>query len=71
MFPDTDIHERRLQVLHALPWPIPASVLMQFTDEDLDLLAAACGADEYWHTLNAIVSRISLCHSPHEPQWGQ
>jgi hypothetical protein len=59
MFPDTHIHERRTRVFHGLPWPIPATVLMRFTDEDLDRLdmAAEAGTDEYWRTLNAIVER--------------
>jgi hypothetical protein len=41
-----------------LPWPIPALVLLRFTDEDLDHLGAA-DTSEYWPTLNRIVCRIS------------
>jgi len=66
MFPDAREHEPRLRVLHGLPWPIPATVLMRFTDEDLDHLdiASEAGRDEYWRTLNDIVGRVSICQQP-------
>ena len=53
-----DILEARLRVARELPWPLPASLLMQMTDEDLDALASATH-EGYWPTLNAIVTRIS------------
>ena len=40
-----------------LPWVLPAAVLMEITDEDLDDLGAA-GRDEYGGVLNAVVRRI-------------
>jgi hypothetical protein len=58
VIPDAFITESRLRAVRELPWPIPAAVLLEMTDEDLDLLAAAPDRDEYWHLLNAIVSRI-------------
>jgi hypothetical protein len=66
MFPDVREYEPRLRVLQGLPWPIPARVLMRFTDEDLDCLAVAgeAGRDEYWRALNAIVARVSICQRP-------
>ncbi len=57
MFPDTDILERRLRQLERLPWPIPAAVIMCMTEADLDALDMA-KQDEWWHILNAIVTRI-------------
>ena len=56
--PDTDLLERRVRVLRGLPWPIPAAVLMEMSDEDLDWLSAACDRDEYWHILNGVVRRV-------------
>jgi hypothetical protein len=52
-----------------VPWPMPAVVLLQFTDEDLDRLDMAGDAsrDDYWHTLNEIVRRISIYPGPHGP----
>jgi hypothetical protein len=58
MFPDVDILERRLRQLERLPWPVPASVIMRMTDADFDALDMARDNDEWWRTLNAIVSRI-------------
>jgi hypothetical protein len=58
LIPDQDILESRVQAMRELPWVIPALVMMQFTDEDLDLLDAAYETGEYWTTLNSIVSRI-------------
>jgi hypothetical protein len=55
---DQDILENRMQAMRELPWPIPALVVIQFTDEDLDLLDAAYDTDKYWTVLNGIVSRI-------------
>jgi hypothetical protein len=58
MIPDTDILERRIAAMRGLPWPIPALVVMQVTDEDLDNLDEAADTDRYWTVLNRIVSRI-------------
>lgn len=58
MIPDAHITELRLKAVRELPWPIPAAVLLEMTDEDLDLLAAATGRDEYWRVLNCVVRRI-------------
>ena len=58
MIPDADILENRVQAMRELPWPIPALVVIQFRDEDLDLLDAAADTDKYWTVLNAIVARI-------------
>jgi hypothetical protein len=59
MIPDLDILERRVGGMRDLPWPIPALVLLEMTDEDLDHLADARGKDEYWSVLNAVVRRIN------------
>lgn len=58
MIPDADILENRLQAVMELPWPIPALVVIEMSDEDLDLLDAAYETREYWSTLNKIVKRI-------------
>jgi hypothetical protein len=58
MFPDADILENRVQAVRELPWPIPALVVVEFTDEDLDHLDAAADSPEYWSELNRIVTRI-------------
>jgi hypothetical protein len=58
MFPDADILERRLRQLERLPWPIPATVIIRMSAEDLDNLDAAADTDKYWTVLNAIVARI-------------
>ena len=58
MIPDQDILENRVQAMRELPWVIPALVIIEMTDEDLDLLDAAYETDEYWSTLNTIVKRI-------------
>ena len=55
---DQDILENRVQAMRELPWPIPALVVILFTDEDLDLLDAAYDSPEYWSVLNRIVTRI-------------
>jgi hypothetical protein len=54
---DTYITELRLKAVRELPWPIPATVLLEMTEEDLDRLAAASDRD-YWRILNAIVTRV-------------
>ena len=59
MFPDADILERRIRQLKRLPWPIPASVIMQMTDADFDALDMAEGRDEWWRVLNDIVVRLT------------
>lgn len=56
--PDADILESRVMAMRELPWVIPALVIMQFTDEDLDLLDAAYETDEYWSVLNEVITRI-------------
>ena len=58
MIPDQDILENRVMAMRELPWPIPAVVVIQFSDEDLDLLDAAYDKPEYWSVLNRIVTRI-------------
>ena len=58
MIPDAYITELRLKAVRELPWPIPADVLFEMTDEDLDRLSAATNRD-YWRVLNTIVTRIS------------
>jgi hypothetical protein len=58
VIPDSYITDLRAKVVRDLPWPIPATVLLEMTDEDLDLLAAA-SKEEYWRVLNGIVARIS------------
>jgi hypothetical protein len=58
VIPDQDILENRVQAMRDLPWLIPALVLVEFTDEDLDNLDGAADTDKYWTVLNAIVSRI-------------
>ena len=58
MIPDQDILENRVQAMRELPWIIPALVIIEMTDEELDLLDAAYETPEYWSTLNTIVKRI-------------
>lgn len=58
MIPDQDILESRVQAMRDLPWPIPALVVVEFRDEDLDRLDAAADSDSYWSLLNTIVTRI-------------
>ena len=58
MIPDQDILESRVAAMRDLPWPLPALVVVEFTDEDLDNLDAAADSPEYWSVLNAIVTRI-------------
>jgi hypothetical protein len=58
VIPDQDILESRVQVMRELPWVIPALVIVEMSDEDLDTLDAAADTDKYWTVLNAIVSRI-------------
>ena len=57
MIPDAYITELRLKALRELPWPIPAAVLVEMSDEDLDRLATA-SSEDYWRVLNGIVTRI-------------
>jgi hypothetical protein len=56
---DIDILEGRVAALRDLPWPIPALVVVEFSDEDLDNLDAAADTDSYWSLLNTIVTRIA------------
>jgi hypothetical protein len=58
MIPDAPITELRLKAVRELPRPIPAAVLVEMTDEDLDRLAAAPDLDAYWRVLNGVVTRI-------------
>ena len=58
MIPDLDILENRVQAMIELPWIIPALVVIEMSDEDLDLLDAAYESPEYWSVLNRIVTRI-------------
>jgi len=58
MIPDLDILGRPGAAMRDLPWPIPAVVLLAMTDEDLDHLEAASGADRYWPTMNRVVALI-------------
>jgi hypothetical protein len=53
-----DLLESRVQAVRELPWVIPAGVVMQMTDLDLDHLDMAADSPGYWGVLNAIVSRI-------------
>jgi hypothetical protein len=58
LIPHSLLVEERLKAFMELPWVLPAAVLMEITDEDLDNLDAAADTDRYWTMLNAIVSRI-------------
>jgi hypothetical protein len=58
VIPDAEMVEARLRVVRELPWPIPAAILTEMSDEDLDWLAAAPDRDEYWRTLNGVVRRV-------------
>jgi hypothetical protein len=51
VIPDLDILERRVAAMRDVPWPIPALVIMEMTDEDLDNLDAVADAPEYWGVL--------------------
>jgi hypothetical protein len=57
LIPHSLLVEERLKTFMELPWVLPAAVLMEITDEDLDNLATAT-KDEYWGVLNAVVTRI-------------
>jgi hypothetical protein len=52
VIPDAHITDLRAKVVRELPWPIPAAVLLEMTDEDLDRLAAAPNRD------TGVVTRI-------------
>jgi hypothetical protein len=58
VIPDLDILERRVAAMRDVPWPIPALVIIEMTDEDLDNLDAAADTNRYWTVLNSIVARI-------------
>jgi hypothetical protein len=58
VIPDADIVEGRVQAMRELPWPIPALVSIEMTDEDLDHLDAAADTDRYWTVLNSIITRL-------------
>jgi hypothetical protein len=58
VIPDADILEARVMAMRELPWVILALVIIEMSDEDLDLLDAAYDKREYWSTLNTIVRRI-------------
>jgi hypothetical protein len=53
-----DLLETRIQAMRTLPWVIPALVIIEMTEEDLDNLDGAADTDRYWTVLNGIVSRI-------------
>ena len=57
MIPDAFINDLRAKVVRELPWPIPATVLLEMRDEDLVRLATA-SSEDYWRVLNGIVTRI-------------
>ena len=67
MIPDAFITDLRAKVVRELPWPLPAAVLLDMTDEDLDRLSAASQAD-YWRVLNGIITRIESRAGP--PSFG-
>jgi hypothetical protein len=58
VIPDADILENRVHAMRELPWIIPALVIIEMSDEDLDSLDAAADSPEYWSVLNRIVTRI-------------
>jgi hypothetical protein len=58
VIPDQDILENRVRAMRELPWIIPALIVIEMQDEDLDLLDAVADAREYWSVLNQIVTRI-------------
>jgi hypothetical protein len=58
LIPGQDILESRVQAMRELPWVIPALIIIEMTDEDLDNLDGAADTDKYWTVLNSIVSRI-------------
>jgi hypothetical protein len=64
VIPDAHITDLRAKVVRELPWPIPAAVLLEMTDEDLDRLAAAPNRDTYWRVLNGVVRRIESRAGP-------
>jgi hypothetical protein len=58
VIPDQDTLENRVMAMRELPWPTPALVVIEMSDEDLDNLDAAADSPEYWGILNRIVTRI-------------
>jgi hypothetical protein len=58
VFPDAEILRRRASACARLPWVLPATVLLEITDADLDALACAPD-EEYWTVLNRITFRIT------------
>jgi hypothetical protein len=58
VIPDADVLENRVQAMRELPWIIPALIVIEMSDEDLDTLDAAADTDRYWTVLSTIVSRI-------------
>jgi hypothetical protein len=65
VIPDQDILESRVQAMRELPWVIPALVIIEMTDFDLDHLDLAADSPGYWSVLNAIVSRIERTRHEH------
>jgi hypothetical protein len=51
------VHTQR-KAVRELPWPIPAAVLVQMTDEDLDQPGRGCSPRLHWRILNGVVTRI-------------
>ena len=58
MFPDARELERRAIAIQRLPWALPALVVVEISDANLDALADAT-PEEYWAVLNSIVRRIT------------
>jgi hypothetical protein len=58
LIPEQDILENRVQAMRDHPWIIPALIIIEMTDQDLDNLDAAADTHKYWTVLNAIASRI-------------
>ncbi len=62
MIEDGHIHDRRTRALRELPRTIPAAVVMQLRDDDLDRLGAVSREEnpaQYRRILAAIVSRMT------------
>jgi hypothetical protein len=52
---DDEILRRRASAYARLPWVLPATVLLEITDADLDDLASTPDG-EYWTLLNRIIT---------------
>jgi hypothetical protein len=58
MFPDAEILRRRASACARLPWVLPATLLLEITDADVDALASTPD-EEYWTVLKRITFRIT------------